>query len=228
MRKNLTNKKFGKLTAIVPCQSFKTTTGKSYSRWVCKCDCGKKLKTLTTNLISGNTKSCGCLSKEYQLNKGTHKLTTHSLYSIWRGIKQRCLNNNSNVYKYYGGRGIKICDEWLNSPKLFIDWCISNGWKKGLQIDRIDNNGNYKPINCRFVTPRKNCLNKRILSKSSSNYVGVHFDKKRKLWVSQICINYKKIYLGRYKKEIEAVKSRNRYIIENNIQHEYKIHEIKL
>jgi hypothetical protein len=81
----------------------------------------------------------------------------HSLYSIWCGMKRRCKNKNHN----YGGRGITVCEEWRSSFEVFKTWALMNRWKRGLQIDRVDNNGNYEPGNCRFVTGRENSRNRR-------------------------------------------------------------------
>lgn len=90
-----------------------------------------------------------------------HGYTNHPAYNTWRHIKRRCYNPNSNVYKYYGGRGISVCDEWRTNAGAFIDWCLKNGWKKGLEIDRIDNQGDYSPENCRIVNRKQNNRNKR-------------------------------------------------------------------
>lgn len=90
----------------------------------------------------------------------THGLSDHPLYRKWNDVKNRCFNEKVMCYKYYGGRGITMCDEWKNDFQLFYDWCINNGWRKELQIDRIDNNLNYSPDNCRFVSRSENCRNK--------------------------------------------------------------------
>lgn len=84
----------------------------------------------------------------------------HELYVKWTQMKQRVTNPNHDHYKYYGARGIKICDEWIHNFKAFYDWAIANGWKEGLQIDRIDNDGDYSPENCRFVTQAENQRNR--------------------------------------------------------------------
>ena len=85
---------------------------------------------------------------------------THPLYGVWGTMKTRCYNKNRKTYKYWGGKGIIVCKEWLNNPKAFIEWCLENGYKKGLQIDRENNDGNYEPSNCRFVTAIVNVQNK--------------------------------------------------------------------
>jgi hypothetical protein len=90
-----------------------------------------------------------------------HGLYHNPLYKIWKGIKQRCYDNNSPDYGYYGGRGIKVCKSWRNDPKAFIEWAQENGWQPNLQIDRKDNNLGYRPTNCRFVTNLVNMNNRR-------------------------------------------------------------------
>lgn len=86
---------------------------------------------------------------------------SHPLYDAWRNMKRRCYYKNSKTYKNYGGRGISVCDEWRNDYTAFLKWALTNGWKEHLQLDRIDNNGNYKPNNCRWVTQQENLLNTR-------------------------------------------------------------------
>lgn len=93
--------------------------------------------------------------------QGKHGLSKHPLMIVRNSIKQRCYNKNEAGYYLYGGRGISLCEEWRINFKSFYDWCMSNGWKKGLHIDRIDNNGNYCPENCRIITPSENAQNKR-------------------------------------------------------------------
>lgn len=90
-----------------------------------------------------------------------HGLRKHPLYNIWSHIKQRCSDKNCPSYKNYGGRGISVCNEWTNNFILFYNWAIDNSWEKGLEINRIDNNGNYEPANCNFVTSKENSRNRR-------------------------------------------------------------------
>lgn len=87
-------------------------------------------------------------------------VTKDPLYSVWKGMCRRCNDPTQPHYKYYGGRGISVCEEWTNNPEAFIIWARAHGWQKGLQIDRINNDGNYCPDNCRCVTPKENCQNK--------------------------------------------------------------------
>lgn len=130
--------------------------------WNCKCDCGKTFVVRAYNLKSGNTKSCGCLQKEIaRASHEKHNKTGTRLYYIWEHMKQRCTNPNDPAYNYYGGRGIKVCNEWTNDFQPFHDWAISNGYADNLTIDRIDVNGNYEPSNCRWITLKHQQRNKR-------------------------------------------------------------------
>lgn len=127
--------------------------------YVCQCDCGNEKVIARNNLLAGYTKSCGCLQKERAAQ--AHKLPEHyhQLHHVLQGMKNRCYNKENNRYHRYGERGITVCDEWLNNPDTFCEWAIANGYKKGLSIDRINNDGNYEPNNCRWVTPKEQNTN---------------------------------------------------------------------
>ena len=125
---------------------------------LCKCKCGTIRPVILTTLKKGVSKSCGCLKNELQTK---HGLSGNPLYYILASMKHRCYSKNGLDYKNYGGRGIRVCDEWLNNPKAFIDWAMQNGYEKGLTIVREINDGNYEPSNCRFVARKINNRNKR-------------------------------------------------------------------
>lgn len=148
--------KYGKLTIL------KESEYKLHKRIsvVCKCDCGNEIIATINSLRIGNTNSCGCLKIETKSNY-KNGLRNHQLYVVWANIKQRCLNKRQPKYNYYGGRGINICKEWANSFEVFYNWCLDNNWIKGLEIDRINNNGNYEPNNCRFINRSINMNNTR-------------------------------------------------------------------
>lgn len=139
---------------------------------------------------------------ENRITNKNHK--DYYIYLRWSSIKQRCLNSKNHAYKDYGDRGITMCDEWKNNSKSFIDWCLSNGYSRELEIDRIDNNGNYEPSNCRFVTHKINIHNQRSPKKKSNLPTGVRF--KCKKFESYITINNKQIYLGVWSTIEEASK----------------------
>ena len=156
--KNLTGKKFGKLTVLK-----RTGTDKrGQAIWLCKCECGNTIETITNRLNMGKTKSCGCLALENKRKMHTTHGKAHTrLNSVYRQMKQRCYSETSHAFKYYGGRGIAICDEWLADFQNFYDWAIKNGYEKGLSIDRIDVNGNYEPSNCRWADDKTQARNTR-------------------------------------------------------------------
>ena len=196
--------------------------GKKYNRLLvikeyqfdclCLCDCGKEVTVRRCNLTYGTTKSCGCLNKERIF---IHGMSTNQLYKIWTSMKQRCENPNVNGYLNYGARGISVCNEW-HDPKKFIEWAIDNNWEKGLQIDRTNNDGNYEPDNCKFVTYYENNAigRKRKSIRNTSGFIGVCFVKKRNKWRSQINIDGKTKYIGFYETIEEAVNQRKLFEIE--------------
>lgn len=161
--KDLTGQKFGRLTVLKV--SRKVLSGKRFRYyWLCECECGNKKEIRTDSLTKHLVQSCGCLKKEQDKINLTkfhrHKMSSSRIYRIWQKMKDRCFNKNVRSYKDYGERGIKVCKEWLIVDN-FIKWALENGYRDDLQIDRINNNGDYEPFNCRWVTPKSNSRNRR-------------------------------------------------------------------
>jgi hypothetical protein len=152
--------KFGQLTVMECCG-----TDKQQRRvYKCLCDCGNYTITTAPHLRSGNTKSCGCLVLKENKSRTLYHLeskTKRRLRNIYDGMIKRCYNKNFSGYKYYGFRGIKICDDWMHSFKLFYTWALCNGYQSNLTIDRTNNDGDYKPNNCRWTTMTEQAKNKR-------------------------------------------------------------------
>ena len=158
---NLIGKRFGRWT-VVKKDKITTDSRGRHDFYVCNCDCGKTKSVNKWQLLRGVSKSCGCYRSDFIRNKDLkHGYSRERVYHIYHLIRQRCYNKNHISYKNYGGRGIKMCDEWINNVSSFIFWCYNNGYRQGLSIDRIDVNGNYEPKNCRFATQKQQQRNRR-------------------------------------------------------------------
>lgn len=180
---NIKGEKFGRLKAIKFINKKDSENGRS--SWLCECDCGNDLVVESYSLRKNKTFSCGCYRTERVKDsciKNTGYKEHRRIYNILSGMKTRCYNKKSKSYKNYGGRGIKICDEWLESFVDFKEWALNNGYNDDLTIDRINVNGDYSPRNCRWVTQKEQSNNTR-----NNRFLEING---RKMTFSQWCEHY--------------------------------------
>ncbi|SQC67333.1 hypothetical protein [Listeria fleischmannii] len=158
--------------------------------WLCKCDCGTEKVIGGSGLKSGATKSCGCLNKELSRKRKVNLTHGYSnkerLYWTWKGMKARCYNTNNTRYQHYGGKGVIVCDAWRYDYQNFRRWALDNYYEDDLTIDRIDNNGDYCPENCRWATSKEQANNQ------SRNRILKYKDKTMTMsqWADYLDITY--------------------------------------
>lgn len=159
---------FSKLTIIKEAERIKLPSGQYNRSFLCKCECGNEKEIRLLHLVRGRIKSCGICSRKSDIEYP-------KLYRVWKSLKERCYLESYIRANRYSKRGIKVCDEWINNYNNFKNWALVNGYDSNLRIDRIDNNGDYQPNNCRFVTNKDNCNNREITFKVNYNGENIAF-----------------------------------------------------
>ena len=166
---DLTGKKFGRLTVVERYEKMSS----GHSKWLCICECGNTKIVEDSNLKHSDKISCGCWRKELYIENAKYNGDSKTeLYKIWSGMIRRCYNQKMQNYKYYGGRGVCVCDDWRNDENGYFNfkkWALENGYKEGLSIERVDYNGNYCPENCTWILQKDQMKNTRRTHKITYN-----------------------------------------------------------
>lgn len=200
----------------------KSKERKRYGLYQCQY-CGKEWEARINDINRNKkgTKSCGCyhIKRATEANT-THDCANHPLYATWKGMKDRCQNPKTPKYKNYGGRGIQVCERWLDIKNFIEDMYPS--YQEGLTLDRIDVDGDYEPDNCRWATLNTQARNTRSLkANNTSGFRGVGWSKGKDKWRARIVINNIEIHLGLYHTALEAAKAYERYVRLNNLEHNF-------
>lgn len=187
---------------------------KKLKQWLCVCDCGNEKVVAGSDLISGNTKSCGCLNieriRERSLKHGhTKQYKLSPEYQSWRSMIKRCTQIKNVAYHNYGGRGIKVCDRWIERFENFFE-DMGKKPSPNQSLDRIDVNGNYEPGNCKWSTGFEQSRNQRLSRKSNSGVRGVSWNARDKLWYAVINVDKKRKHIGCFKTKEEAIEERRK------------------
>lgn len=186
-RIDLIGRKFGRLTVL----KFHSVNENYATFWLCRCSCGTEKPIRRSNLTNGSAKSCGCLNAELVKERATKsslggRVKDERIYNIWQSMRQRCYYRKSTEFHRYGARGISVCAEWSEYAS-FKKWALKNGYKDSLSIDRIDNDGDYRPENCKWSTPTEQANNRRnslLIEFSGKNQTLAQWSKETKIHYS--------------------------------------------
>lgn len=205
-RKTAVGQKYGRWTLLEEVTRY-DKDGIKILYWKCLCDCGNIKEVSSGGLLWGDSQSCGCLNRENTRKRATkHNMSKSSEYGRWTAMKERCLNSENPHYKNYGGRGITVCDRWLESFENF--YANMGECPEGMSLDRIDVNGNYCPENCRWTDRGEQNYNTRKHKDNTSGYIGISWDKGKKKWGCRLYKDGVRV-LDKYFKDInDAIKER--------------------
>jgi hypothetical protein len=193
-------------------------SSRTYRYGLYKCGyCGKEFNSQVSGVIFNPNKSCGCQKGKSH----THGFSGHKLYDTWCGVIRRCTNKTHKDYCHYGGRGISVCEEWQDI-KNFIEWAEET-YVEGMSLDRIDNDKGYSPENCRWADRSIQNTNQRMRKDNSTGFVGVYWHKCSHKWAASIMTNKLKVNLGLFTTLEDAIKCRDKYIVDNNLPHKLNI-----
>ena len=211
--KDMTPKLIGKTWRKYPTE--KSAQLATYGLYECQY-CKNTFEAIFNNVKRGNTKSCGCFATKLNI---THGISQNKFYQTWYGMLQRCTNSIREDYKYYGARGVVVCEEWLD-VRNFVAWSESTYPNiEGYTLDRINNDKGYSPENCRWVDRATQGLNQRMKKNNTSGYVGICWNNKNNNWMAKIKSGDLYIYIGSFHAKEEAVLARDNYIVENKLPH---------
>lgn len=211
IEKNMTPKLIRDLGMRYPTE--KSTRKYRYGLYECQY-CGQEFEAQIGNVRRQPHTSCGC-----RAGNPTHGLRNNKFYETWNAMIRRCNNPKHKSYPNYGGRGITVCDEWLDVTN-FAAWCESTHPNmEGYTLDRVDNDKGYSPDNCTWADKTTQCLNQRISKRNTSGVVGVSYNNRGEVWTAYISVNNTKKHIGSFKTIEEAVLARDNYITQNNLPH---------
>lgn len=201
---DLRGQTFTRLTVIERAPDHKNGSAK----WRCQCSCGNEVIAVGQKLRNGRSKSCGCYNRDSAKNRfTTHGESGTRLFRIWSGMLNRCSNQTNIGWENYGGRGITVDAKWVDSYEAFRDWAISNGYSETLSIDRINNDGNYEPGNCRWATKKEQARNKRNNAKLPDGRFAYDVSE-----VSHSQLR-KRMYAGMSRDEAALTQARHRHLM---------------
>jgi hypothetical protein len=200
--KNLETQTFGRLYVVC---SYLNDVHNRRKIWRCICSCGNNCKVDAYRLHTGKTQSCGCLRSEASTKRMTsHGLSASPTYRTWDAVIQRCTNPKSESFPSYGGKGVSVCDRWLDFNTFVADM---GERPDGCTIDRIDGSGNYQPDNCRWATPTIQRINQSIRVNNTSGYRGVHFHKRLAKWQASIGFERQYYHMGYFDSANDAARA---------------------